>query len=342
MEKKLSFIGLLATSIMVLTGCSQEQDSMDAKSKVAEKKAIVLQIAYGNQPGEPIDLAANEWAKLVEERSGGSMKVQVFPSAQLGKKGDIIDQMLAGDNVITIADGAFLADRGAKDLGILFAPYIFSSWDDVWKLTESDWYAEQLKIVEGTGLKVLTSNWIYGDRHTLTTKPVAKVSDLNGLKVRVPNNKIQIKGMEVLGATPTPMAFGDIYTALQQGVVDGVENPLGVLYNGKFHEVAKYLILDAHVKNFSMWVGGIDMFNSLTSEQQEILMTAGNDAGLFNNGIVGDSNKTALDTLVAEGVIVTEIDKSEFEKAALSFYELEEITKDWSDGLFETVKGAMK
>lgn len=336
--KKLLLLTL--TAMVAFSTFANGQKETDGK--MGEVKPVLIQIAYGNQPGEPIDLAANEWARLVEERSNGTMKVEIFPSAQLGKKGDIIDQMLAGDNVITLADGAFLADRGAKDLGILFAPYVFSSWDDVWKLTSSDWYADQLKIVEGTGLKVLTSNWIYGDRHTLTTKKVATVSDLNGLKVRVPGNKIQIKGMEVLGATPTPMAFGDIYTALQQGVVDGVENPLGVLYNGKFHEVAKYLILDAHVKNFTLWLGGMDMYNSLTPEQQEILTTAGDDAGVFNNSIVEEANQAALDTLVSEGVIVTEIDKAEFEKAALAFYELEEITQDWSDGLYDTVKAAMK
>lgn len=344
MKKKLMVVLTLILALTMVVGCSGEADTEvpDNQESSSSDEAVVIQIAYGNQPGEPIDLAANEWARLVEERSGGTMKVEVFPSAQLGSKSDVIDQMLAGDNVITIADGGFLADRGAKDLGILFAPYVFDSWDDVWRLTESDWYKEQLGIVEGTGLKVLTSNWMYGDRHTLTTKKVETVSDLEGLKIRVPNSIIQIKGMEVLGATPTPMAFGEIYTGLQQGVVDGVENPLGVLYNGKFHEVAKYLILDAHIKNFSMWVGGMDMFNSLTPEQQELLMTCGDEAGMFNNSIVEEANQKALDDLVAEGVEIIEIDKQEFIDASQAFYELEEITKDWTPGLLETVKDAMK
>jgi TRAP-type C4-dicarboxylate transport system substrate-binding protein len=108
-------------------------------------------------------LAANEWARLIEERSNGAMTVEVYPSAQLGSKSDVIDQMLAGDNVITLADGAFLADRGAKDMGIMFAPYIFESWDDVWRLVDSQWFADQSAIVEEQGLKVLTANWIYGD-----------------------------------------------------------------------------------------------------------------------------------------------------------------------------------
>jgi TRAP-type C4-dicarboxylate transport system substrate-binding protein len=162
------------------------------------------------------------------------------------------------------------------------------------------------------------------------------------MKIRVPDNNIQIKGMEVLGATPTPMSFGDIYTALQQGVVDGVENPLGVLYSGKFYEVAKNLILDAHVKNLTLWIGGTEMFDSLTPEQQQILMDTGNEAGLFNNGIVETANDDALAALVAAGVVVNEIDITEFQDAALKFYEIESITKDWTPGLYDTVKAAMQ
>lgn len=343
--KKILLMLLMVTLVLtMMVGCNDNNNANNQTEGTTETAAEVvkIQIAYGNNPGEPIDLAANEWARLIEERSNGTMTVEVYPSAQLGSKSDVIDQMIAGDNVITIADGGFLADRGAKDLGILFAPYIFESWDDCWKLIESDWFKSQTDIVEETGLKVLTANWIYGDRHTLTVDPIETVADMAGMKIRVPNSNIQIKGMEVMGATPTPMAFGDIYTALQQGVVDGVENPLGVLYAGKFYEVAQNLILDAHIKNFSLWIGGTEMFDSLTEEQQTILVETGNEAGLFNNTIVEKANAEALETLVAEGVVVHEVNIAEFQKAALDFYELESITKDWTPGLFETVKDAMK
>jgi tripartite ATP-independent transporter DctP family solute receptor len=343
------FVALLLAVLMVfaVVGCTPDEPAAPAEpneeaGNEENVEPVLIQIAYGNNPGEPIDLAANEWARLIEERSNGSMKVEVYPSAQLGSKSDVIDQMLAGDNVITLADGAFLADRGAKDLGIMFAPYVFESWDDVWRLVESDWFADQAAIVEDQGMKVLTANWIYGDRHTLTVDPVTAVTDLEGMKIRVPDNNIQIKGMEVLGATPTPMAFGDIYTALQQGVVDGVENPLGVLYAGKFYEVAKNLILDAHVKNLTLWIGGTAMYDSLTPEQQQILMETGDEAGLFNNGIVDEANDEALAALEAEGVIVHEIDITEFQEAAMKFYEIESITKDWSPDLYNTVKAAMQ
>lgn len=343
-------IAILIMALMVLslfTACGspaqpKEDAATNEQSDAKENNEVVIQIGYANNPGEPIDLAINEWKKLIEEKSNGSMKVEIFPSSQLGSKNDLIDQMLAGDSVITLADGAFYADRGVPDFGIVFGPYLFDSWEDCWKLTESSWYKEQSDKLEEKGLKLLTSNWIYGARHTLTTKPVRTVEDLKGMKIRVPNNTIQIKGFEVLGATPTPMALGEVYTSLQQGTIDGLENPLPVLYNGKFYEVAKYLTLDGHVKNFTTWITGTEFFNSLTSEQQQILIETGNEAGLYNNELQEKVTQETLDKLKAEGVEIIEVDTSEFKEASKTFYSLPEFTSTWSEGLYDTVKANMK
>ena len=115
------------------------------------------------------------------------------------------------------------------------------------------------------------------------------------MKIRVPNNEIQVKGFEVLGAVPTPMALGDVYTALQQGTIDGVENPLPVLYNGKFQEVAKYLILDGHVKNFTTLVCGEKFWTSLTKEQQDMLVSTCEEAGLYNNELQKKAEQDVLE-----------------------------------------------
>ncbi len=308
---------------------------------VAKAQEVVIQIGYENHPGEPLDLGCNEWKRLVEEESGGAMTIELYPSSQLGSKNDIIDQMLAGDSVVTLADGAFYADRGVPDFSILFAPYLFTSWDDCWKLVASPWYAEQSKKLEEKGLKLLTSNWVYGDRHTLTTRPVRSVADLKGMKIRVPNNLMQIAGFEVLGASATPLPLGDVYTSLQQGVIDGLENPIPVLYNGKFQEVAKYLTLDGHVKNFTTFVCGTLFFDSLTPEQQRILMECGDRAGVFNNNIVAKSTEELTAKFKAEGVEVIAVDVEEFKKAALPLYSDPKVTANWTPGLFETVNRAM-
>ncbi|MDR0823037.1 MAG: C4-dicarboxylate TRAP transporter substrate-binding protein [Endomicrobium sp.] len=304
-------------------------------------KAVEISIGYENHPGEPFDLAIHKWAELIEAKSKGSIKVKIYPSSQLGSKNEIMDQMLAGMGVITLADGAFYADRGVVDLGITFGPYLFSTWEQAWTLIASDWWKNQLGLLEKKGLKVVGANWIYGDRHTLSKRPIRTPDDFNGLKIRVPNNLIQVKGMEVMGATPTPLPLGEVYTALQTGVVDAVENPLPVLYNGKFHEVAKYLTLDAHIKNFTTLVMGTKFFNSLTKEQQQILLDTCIEAGKFNNQLQQKLASEMIAKFKAEGVTVIEVDVNKFKAKAQKFYSLPDFTSKWSKGLYQTVEKVM-
>lgn len=304
---------------------------------------IVLQIGFENSLTEPVGKGVQKWQELVAQKGDGSLLIELFPDSQLGNKTDLIDQMLLGEPVMTLADGAFFADYGVPDMGIVFGPFLFDSWDQCWKLIESDWWAEQTGKLESLGIKMVAANWAYGARHTLTTKPVATPDDLAGLQIRVPTNQIQTKGFEVLGATPVGMSLGDVYTALQQGTIDGGENPLSTLYGRKHHEVAKYLILDGHVLNFTNWVCSADWFNSLTPQQQELLVTTGQEAGVYNNEEQKGADAYYLDLMIKEGVTVVEPDEATtkaFQEKALPFYELG-TTFGWSEGLFDTVKAAM-
>ena len=310
----------------------------DGETDKSAAKILNIKVGYANNPGEPFDLGVHEWARLVEERSNGSMKLTVYPSSQLGSKNDLIDQMLMGDSVITLADGAFYSDRGVRDLGITFGPFLFETWDEVWNVTKGEWWADQMKQLEEKGLKVIGANWVYGERHILTTKPVRTLADLKGMKIRVPNNTIQVKGFEVLGAVPTPMALGEAYTSLQQGVIDGLENPLTVLYNGQFHEVAKYLTLSGHIKNFTTLVTGNIFFGTLTEEQQRILIDTCETAGVYNNRLQAEQTAQMTDKFKAEGVEIIEIDINEFKDKAMAFYDLPVFTSVWSKDLYKTVR----
>ena len=297
---------------------------------------------YENHPGEPIHESMQKWAELLAQRSNGSMRMELYPSSQLGSKSDLIDQMYAGAPVITLADGAFYADQGVPDFGIMFAPFLFDDWEQVWRLTKSGWYAEQTSRLADKGLQILTSNWKYGDRHTLLTREIDGVDGLRGKKVRVPNNIIQIAGFSALGATPTPLPLGDVYTALQQGTIDGLENPVPVLESGKFHEVAKYLILTAHVRNFTTWVTAARTFERLTPDQKAILQSTGDEAGLFNNELQDERYDKSLQTMTDGGVEVLDLNLAEFKERAQSFYEMPEIVGMWTPGLYETVRKAMQ
>ena len=303
--------------------------------------AVTIMIGYENNPGEPIDLACNEWKRLVEEKSNGEMIVEIFPSSQLGSKDNIIDQAMAGDCVITLANGAFFQDRGVKDFGVVFAPYLFESWEQIDKLAASDWFAQKKAELSDLGLTILTG-WHYGARDTMTTKKVVTAADIKGMKIRVPNNSLQVKGTAATGAVPTPMSLGEVYTALQQGTIDGLENPLTVLYNGAYQEVCKYLILDHHILDYTCWVCGTDFFNTLTPEQQQILVEAGNEAGVYNNQMLEETTNKALEDPKAAGVEVVDFDRDSFVAACESFYEDPEIKAMWSEGLIDQIKEIIK
>ena len=311
-------------------------------SVTAIAEPVTLQIGFENSMSEPIGKALAKWQELVAEKGDGSLVIELFPDSQLGNKNDLIDQMLLGEPVMTLADGAFFADYGVPDMGIVFGPFLFENWDQCWTLIESDWWNEQCAQLEALGLKMVAANWAYGARHTLTTKPVHTPADLAGLQIRVPTNQIQTKGFEYLGATPVGMSLGDVYTALQQGTIDGLENPLTVLYNGAYQEVCKYLILDHHILDYTCWVCGTDFFNTLTPEQQQILVEAGNEAGVYNNAMLEETTNKALEDLKAAGVEVVEFDRDSFVAACESFYADPDIQAMWSEGLIDQVKEIIK
>ena len=308
----------------------------------AAASAEVLQIGFENSMSEPIGQGLQKWQELLAAKNV-DLTIELFPDSQLGNKTDIIDQMLLGEPVMTLADGAFFADYGVPDMGIVFGPFLFDNWDQCWKLTESDWWAEQCAKLNDMGIKMIAANWAYGARHTLTTKPVNTVDDLAGLQIRVPTNQIQTKGFEVLGATPVGMSLGDVYTALQQGTIDGGENPLSTLYGRKHHEVAKYLIMDGHVLNFTNWVCSSMWFDSLTPEQQEALIETGKEAGVYNNELQAQADEYYKGLMIEEGVTVVEPTEEVlqgFRDKAKAFYD-EGATIGWSDGLYATVCAAM-
>lgn len=322
---------------------TQDAAAETTAQETGSKDTIKIQVGFENSMLEPVGQAAEKWQQLVKEKGDGSIEIVLYPDSQLGAKNELIDSMLLGEPVVTLADGAFYADYGVKDMGILFGPFLFDTWDQAWTLTESDWYKNQCTLLEDKGLKILASNWMYGERHTMTKTKVESPDDLKGLKIRVPSNQIQTEGFNALGATAVGIPLGDTYEALSTGTVTGVENPIATLYGRKFQEVAKFLLLDGHVKNFTTWVTGTMLFDSLTPEQQELLVSTAEEAGLYNNDLVADVEAKDLQEMKDGGVTVTELtaeNLAKFKEASQAFYE-KGSTFGWSDGLYDTVLKAM-
>lgn len=300
---------------------------------------VEMDVGFGPTIDMPYGKAHEYWAKILDEQSNGTMKLYVFPSDQLGSTKDTIDQVVSGQAVITSTDVAPFADLGVKDLQILMGPYLFKNWEEVEKAYSSNWFKEQEKLLEKKNIKVLATNWRYGDRNTMTTTLVEHPADVAGKKIRVVQAETFIKAWEALGASPTPMALGDVYPALQNGTIDGLENPLTTLYGGRYQEIAKYLLMDAHNKTVNIIVCAKSFFDTLTPEQQKLLMKTAHEAGEYQNKLAADKEEELLAEFEKAGVKITQADYNEWKDAAKSFYGV--MGKQWSDGLYERVQKIM-
>jgi tripartite ATP-independent transporter DctP family solute receptor len=296
-----------------------------------------IRVAYENNPGEPADLVMHRWADLVEKASDGKVELELFPSSQLGAKKDVMEQAMLGVNVITIADVGFLTDYDA-DLGILFGPYLTDNAEQLFKIYESDWFKEKEAKLQEQGIHIVISNYLYGTRQLLATKKVETPADLKGMKIRTPNNEMQIKAIEAMGGTPTPMPLGDVYPALTQGTIDGVENPRPVLYGQKLHEQAKELSMISYLQNTSLWLGGQAYFDTLDPEVVEMLHETGREAGLYSQELATQEDAKILADMEAAGVTVTYPDLAPFKEAAKSVYTQ---FPEWSDGLYEKIQAQL-
>lgn len=298
---------------------------------------VTIRIAYENNPGEPVDLVVNRWAELVDTASEGKVKLELFPSSQLGAKQDVIEQGMMGVNVITIADAAFLTDYD-PDLGILMAPYLTDSPADLFKIYESDWFKQKEAALQEKGIHVVISNYLYGTRQLLTKTKVETPDDLTGLKIRTPNNAMQIKTIEAMGGTPTPMPLADVYPALTQGVIDGVENPLAVLYGQKLYEQAKELSMISYLNTTALWLGGQAYFDTLDPAVVEMLHETGREAGLYSQELAEQEDARVLEEMKTAGVTVTTPDLAPFREKAMAVYgEFPE----WTPGLYDTIQAQL-
>ncbi|MDA3978129.1 TRAP transporter substrate-binding protein DctP [Gallibacterium sp. AGMB14963] len=181
---------------------------------------------------------------------------------------------------------------------------------------------------------------IYGTRHLLTKKPITKPEDLKGVKVRVQHSRVYLQTIKAMGGVPTPMSLADVYPGLSEGIIDGLENPTVVLYGGKFYEVAKNLNLTAHTTNMSPFVTGTAFWNTLTPEQQKIIVDTGNEMVAYGASLIFDAEKDALEKLKKAGVQVNEVDIEAFKNSVREL--IQNGFPEWSPNLYKNIQSQLE
>ncbi|WP_445619898.1 C4-dicarboxylate TRAP transporter substrate-binding protein [Kushneria sp. Sum13] len=296
--------------------------------------ATEIKVAYGNQPGEPVDVAVKKWAEWVKEESNGDLVLQPFPASQLGSETEVMEQARFGSALIGINAYSNFMDA-VPDLSVLDAPYLSETFEDKLKVFDSPWFAEQNQKLNAQGYRIVVPNVVYGERQLLSKNAVQTPDDLKGVKVRVQNSPMYVAAIRAMGGIPTPMSLGDVYPALAQGMVSGVENPPSVLFGGKFYEVVKQLNLTRHMQTVTPFVTGEAFWQQLDDEQRRILTETGQRFADYASELVMAQNDKDIERLKAAGVQVNEIDIAPFQARARK--EIPEAFPQWSPGLYEQI-----
>lgn len=303
------------------------------------KKPMEIMVAYGNQPGEPVDQAVTYWAKILKEKSNDTIVLKPFPSSQLGDEATVQQQAKMGANIITISSYGSLADL-VPDLGVINAPYVGTSVEQKVKLVHTKKFSDLIAQLDKKGYHAIVTDFYYGTRQLLSKTKAAKPAEMNGKKIRVQNAKIANYWALSVGATPTPMALSEAYTAMSQGIVSGIENPPGTLYGGKFYEQAKFLILTNHDVHMTPWVMGTPFWKSLTPEQQKLITETGIEMSAYASKLIKGTEQEYIDKMVAEGAQVIKVDVGPYLDNALKVMAGQ--FPEWTDGLYEETLNSLR
>jgi tripartite ATP-independent transporter DctP family solute receptor len=278
-------------------------------------------------PSEPYHAGFQEWAKRVEERTKGGLKIQVFHSAQLGVEEDIIEQMRQGANIGQNTDAARLGTY-VKNMAVVNGPYFAETLDEVGKLAKAPSIVKwQDELAEKHGLKVVCFDWVQGYRHFFTNKPVKKPEELAGSRIRTPPAPIWQESIRALGAAPVAMPFGDMYPALQQQAIDGVELVYSNIPGGRFYEVLKYVSETRHIMLINFQVISSKFFNEMPKEYQTVLVEECEKAGTETSNRIFKLEAEVKEALKGRGMVVVDgVDLAAFRKAGEKAYEALKLT----------------
>ena len=290
----------------------------DAAAAASDPK-VTLVYAEVNPLDTIVGQTGSHFKEKVEELTGGSVVVDVQASGVLGSENDVLDAILGGSTSIDISRiSAFaLTSYGCNKSKLLSIPFTFENRAHFWNFANSELAPEFLNEPQELGLPV--GGIFYGEegfRHFFTVKPVSGIADFKGLKLRVSNDPVMNGMVEGLGANPTVVSFGELYSALQTGVVDGAEQPIANYKSNAFPEVANNLILDGHTLGAVQAVITDNAWNKLTENQQAAVMEAAADTQAFNADLSETAENKVLDELKSSGCNVIDVpDKAPWQEA---------------------------
>jgi tripartite ATP-independent transporter DctP family solute receptor len=320
-KKGLAMALASALTVAMVTGCGGsdtpvESSNADATEQSAQGSEETVELVFSNVTSVSGKDAGEVFKRVAEEESGGSVVVNLFPDNMLGDDRVVIETTAMGNIDIGVSSTSPLATM-YPDFYLFDSPYLFLNSEDAYAKLDGEVGQEILDGMESIGLKGLAF-WENGFRNFTNNKTAVKTpADVKGFKVRTMENEVHIAAWTAFGANPTPMAFTELFTALQQGTVDAQENPLGIIDANKFVEVQDYVSLTQHVYTPYVVCMNLDKFNSLSENQQNAILKAAAESTSFQRERSQELEKEILEKFAAGGTTVVELtddEKAEWQK----------------------------
>jgi tripartite ATP-independent transporter DctP family solute receptor len=291
----------------------------------------------------PTDDAATEamyrLADIAAKKSGGSLKINIFPASQLGDAVSQTQAVSMGSQDMLVESCSYLRSK-APEIGICSYFFIFNSSQHYSKFTKSDLFKQWVqKYLDGTGVRTLTSNWVRLPRIMTANTPIKSVQDMKKLKVRVPTiGRSMSDSYKALGASPTPIAYGEVYLALAQGVINAADAPVDNMYTMKLYEPTKRIIITNQVwDSMSVWIND-KKFQSLSAQQQRALSAAANEAGVWYSKKLNGTSKDYIAKMKAAGAEIVKLDLKPFKKLVAGKIKELEASGDLPNGLYDKIQ----
>ncbi|MDR6872052.1 tripartite ATP-independent transporter DctP family solute receptor [Bosea sp. BE125] len=270
-----------------------------------------LKWAHVYETSEPFHTESVWAADEIKKRTNGRYEVTVYPASQLGKETDI-NQGLTLGTVDMIISGSSFAARAYPPIGVTYYPFTFRGPDHLLAYVKSDVFAEMAKgYQEKSGHQILAVSY-YGTRHTTSNRPIKSCADMKGLKIRVPDVPAYLAMPRACGANTTPIAFAEVYLALQNGTVEAQENPLNTIEAKKFYEVQKNIILTGHIVDHLNTVASKQLWDKLSPEDRKIFSEVAQEAAARTTKKIQADEIKLVQFFKDKGIAVTEIDKADF------------------------------
>lgn len=342
--KKSLFLMVTVLVFGLLAACggnSEEASGSESEGNdngQSEKKT--LQVGMTLAEDSHYNKGLEKFAELVKEKSDGELTIEIFPNGSLGGERDMVESLQVGTLDMVLSSTGPLGGF-APEINVVDLPFLFEDREHAYKVLDGEVGQDLLTKLEDSNIKGLAW-WENGFRNVTNSKrAIKKPEDLEGLKIRTMENEVHMDSFEAMGANPTPMSFTELFTALQQGVVDGQENPVPIIKTSQFFEVQDHLTLTGHFYSPAALLVSSKVFDGLSEEHQKVLQEAAQEGAEFERKVVKEMDKEMVADLKEKGMnVVEDVDKDAFREATKSVYKKYE--EKFGKDLIQKIQDAAK